>query len=104
MEVLQSTKKDLDRLREYAFQVVRDFVFSTLFKSPRLSVTKNRKKATLRLPFFSFFLKKKISDSFFLSKKCKGTKRLFVKRIPPLEAEEIETVAGGHLENSSDDL
>ena len=102
MEVLQSTKKDLDRLREYAFQVVRDFVFSTL--KSRLSVTKNTKKATLRLPFFSFFLKKKFSDSFFLSKKCKGTKRLFVKRIPPLEAEEIETVAGGHLENSSDDL
>ena len=102
MEVLQSTKKDLDRLREYAFQVVQDFVFSTL--KSRSSVTKNGKKATLRLPFFSFFLKKKNSDSFFLSKKCKGTKRLFVKRIPPLEAEEIETVAGGHLENSSDDL
>ena len=69
MEVLQSTKKDLDRLREYAFQVVRDFVFSTL--KSRSSVTKNRKKATPSTSFFFLFFLKKKSDSFFLSKNVK---------------------------------
>ena len=72
-----------------------------------LLLRKTEKKRPFDFLFFSFFFLEKIkknSDFFSFSQKCKGTKRLFVKRIPPLEAEEIETVAGGHLENSSDDL
>ena len=75
MEVLQSTKKDLDRLREYAFRVVRrTFVglFNTLFKI-RLSVRrKTGKKRPFDFLFFSFFfLKKNKNSDFFPSKNVK---------------------------------
>ena len=59
MEVLQSTKKDLDRLREYAFQVVSDFCLFNTQKS-FVCYEKQKKSDPFDFLFFSFFFEKKI--------------------------------------------
>ena len=77
LDLVKSTRKDLEDLREYALKVVR-FV-------------------TLQLPFFLIF-QWKIKINF--SHSNTGTKLILVEPVP----QRVSTLAGGHSQNSSEYL
>lgn len=79
LDLVKSTRKDLEDLREYALKVVR-FV-------------------TLRLPFFSYFSGNQ-NKFLTVSHSNTGTKLILVEPVPQC----ISTLAGGHSQNSSEYL